>query len=473
MSATVLTAAARPVVSRRNWLTLVAMTGSLSMVLLDQTVVSVALPTMSRELPLSASGQQWVVNAYVLAMATAVALGGKLGSKLGPVTTFRIGVSVFFLASALCGLAPNASWMITARVVQGVGAALMMPVSATIVMAAFPTEFRGRAMGVYVGISQIFLALGPLLGGACTEWGSWRLVFWLNVPVGIAALALVQITRPTNPAQNGLRVSPWHAVMLTAGIGTTVYALQQSGSWGWGSQRTWIVLTAGLVVLVAFVVLQLRASDPLVQVRLLAKRAFLGDVLVLFATQFSMLAMTLYAALYSQNLLGYSPMRAGCSSLAMIIPLMAGAQIAGRWYDAAGARRPLLTGLALTTVGTVVWALSLPHIDYWSKVPGMALAGLGLGLVFSPVNTDALSRVGSEDRPQASGMVQTVRQLGGTLGVAVIGALILSREHTESTLTAKISDTAHAMENGFWVAAAAFLAAFVAAFFLLPRKSDV
>lgn len=469
MSTAVLTGTARTAATRRSWLTLVAMTGSLSMILLDQTVVSVALPTMARELPLSASGQQWVVNAYVLAMATAVALGGKLGSKLGPVTTFRIGVSVFFVASALCGLAPNASWMIGARIVQGVGAALMMPVSATIVMEAFPTEFRGRAMGVYVGISQIFLALGPLLGGVCTEWGSWRLVFWLNVPVGALALVLVQITRPANHAQRTLRVSPWHAVLLTAGIGATVYALQQSGSWGWGADRTWIVLASGLVVLGGFVALQLRSADPLVQVRLLARRGFLADVLVLFGTQFSMLAMTLYGALYSQNLLGYSPIVAGCSALAMIIPLMAGAQIAGRWYDAAGPRRPVLTGLALTTVGTLLWAANLPQIEYWSKVPGMALAGLGLGLVFSPVNTDALSRVRPKDRPQASGMVQTVRQLGGTLGVAVIGALILGHEHAERTLAAKISDTAHAMSLGFAVAAGAFLAALIAAAFLLPR----
>ena len=181
------------------------------MILLDQTVVSVALPTMSRDLPLSSSGAQWVVNAYVLAMAAFVALGGKLGSKLGPVTTYRVGVVVFFLASAVCGLAPVGShgedWLITARVVQGVGAALMMPVTAAIVMAAFPESVRGRAMGAYVGIGQIFLALGPLVGGACTEWLSWRVVFWLNVPVGLVALVLVHVARPANDREPALRVA--------------------------------------------------------------------------------------------------------------------------------------------------------------------------------------------------------------------------------------------------------------------------
>jgi EmrB/QacA subfamily drug resistance transporter len=461
-------------VSRKSWLTLAAMTGSLSMILLDQTVVSVALPTMSRDLPLSTSGAQWVVNAYVLAMAAFVALGGKLGSKLGPVTTFRVGVLVFFVASAFCGLAPVGSqgetWLICARVVQGVGAALMMPVTAVIVMAAFPESVRGRAMGAYVGIGQIFLALGPLVGGACTEWLSWRVVFWLNVPVGLAALVLVSVAKPANDKQSALRIAASHVVLLVAGIGTTVYALQQAGSWGWGSTRMLATLGVGLVVLAAFVVVQLRSEEPLVDLRLFRHLAFVGDMIVLFGTQFGLLVITLFAALYAQNLLGYSPVQAGFSSMAMILPLMIGAQFAGRWYDRSGVRPPLLLGLVLCTAGALVWALQLPHIEYWSKVPGMALTGLGLGLVFSPVNTDALSRVPARERSQASGIVQTVRQLGGTLGVAVIGAIILANEQPQATPAAAISNTAHAMSIGFMFSAGTFALTLVGAWFLLSRK---
>src|SRR5262249_48698117 len=303
-------------------------TASLSMILLDQTVVSVALPTMSRDLPLSTSGAQWVVNAYVLSMAAFVALGGKLGSKLGPVTTFRIGVVGVFVASAFCRPAPVGSkgetWLICARVVQGVGAALMMPVTAVIVMAAFPESVRGRAMGAYVGIGQIFLALGPLVGGACTEWLSWRVVFWLNVPVGLAALVLVHVARPANDKQSSLKVALTHVVLLVTGVGTTVYPLQQAGSWDWGSTRMLATLGVGLVVLTAFVVLQLRSEEPLVDVRLFRHLAFLGDMIVLFGTQFGLLVITLFAALYAQNLLGYSPVQAGFSSMAMILPLMIG-----------------------------------------------------------------------------------------------------------------------------------------------------
>jgi EmrB/QacA subfamily drug resistance transporter len=461
-------------VGRKSWLSLAAMTASLSMILLDQTVVSVALPTMSRDLPLSTSGAQWVVNAYVLSMAAFVALGGKLGSKLGPVTTFRIGVLVFFVASAFCGLAPVGSngetWLICARVVQGVGAALMMPVTAVIVMASFPESVRGRAMGAYVGIGQIFLALGPLVGGACTEWLSWRVVFWLNVPVGLAALALVQIAKPSNDKQSSLQIAVTHVVLLVAGVGTTVYALQQAGTWGWTSTRMLATLGVGLVVLAAFVVVQLRSEEPLVDVRLFRHVDFLGDMVVLFGTQFGLLVITLFAALYAQNLLGYSPVQAGFSSMAMILPLMIGAQFAGRWYDKAGVRPPLLLGLVMCTVGVTIWALQLPNIEYWSKVPGMALTGLGLGLVFSPVNTDALSRVPARKRSQASGIVQTVRQLGGTLGVAVIGAIILANEQPQATPAAAISNTAHAMSIGFMYSAGAFALTLLGASFLLSRQ---
>jgi EmrB/QacA subfamily drug resistance transporter len=467
---TAATMAGEPVATRRSWLTLIAMTGSLSMIMLDQTVVSVSLPTMARDLPLSAAGAQWVVNAYVLAMAAAVALGGKLGSKLGPVTTFRVGVIGFLVASACCGLAPNSACMILARVAQGVGAALMMPVTASIVMAAFPASVRGRAMGAYVGISQIFLALGPLIGGTLTEWWTWRAVFWVNVPVGLAALLLVRRAAPANPTQRGLRISAGQTLMLMTGVGATVYALQQSSAWHWTSPATIGVLGGGVIVLAMFVWLQLRDRDPLVDVRLFTNRAFVGDSVVLFATQFGMLAMTLYASLYAQNLLGYSPITAGLSALAMILPLMIGAQVAGRWYDRSGARPPLLLGLTLATVGAGMWALALPDLAFVSKIPGMALVGLGLGLVFSPINTDALSRVAPSDRPQASGIVQTLRQLGGTLGVAVIGSVILSHEDAAAAPAARLGNVAHAMTYGFWLAAAVFATGLALSWWLLPRR---
>ncbi|WP_072803522.1 MFS transporter [Rhodococcoides yunnanense] len=467
--------------TRKSWLTLIAMTGSLSMIMLDQTVVTVALPTMTRDLPLSASGQQWVVNAYVLAMAAMVALGGKLGAKIGPVTAFRVGVVIFFIASALCGFAPSGSigqeWIIAARSVQGIGAALMMPVSATVVMAAFPLSVRGKAMGIYVGVSQIFLAVGPLLGGALTEWVSWRAVFWLNVPVGLAALALVAFARPDNTRQKSITIRPISAVLMIVGIALTVYAVQQSSQWTWGSAKTLGLLAAGIAITTVFVISQVRSSDPLVDVKLFLQRAFSGNIVVLFASQFGLLAIVLYSTLYVQDLLNYSPMQAGIAALPLILPIAAGAQIAGRWYDRAGVRGPVLAGLLISTVGVAVWATTLHALSYPQQIPGMIITGFGLGLVFSPVNTDALGRVDASARAQASGIVQTVRQLGGTLGVAIIGAIVLSREHHGTTAAHAaqnpaqqvIDSAADAIAVGFYAAAIAFACALVAAYFMLSK----
>ena len=452
-----------------RWLVLVAMTGALSMVTLDQTVVSVALPTMAHDLPLTASGQQWVVNAYVLAMAGLVAIGGKLGDRFGQVSTFRAGVILFFLASAACGLTPRGtmgeSWMIAARAVQGVGAALMMPVSAVIVMAAFAVHERGRAMAIYVGLSQVFLAVGPLLGGILTQQVSWRSVFWLNVPVGIAALVLVQVARPANTRQDGAQVNPFSAALLVAGLGTTVYAIQEANTWSWTSPVTVSLLAGGLALTLLFVRTQLRSAQPLVDVRLFARPGFPGNTAVVGLSQFALLAIVLFSSIYLQELLGFSPMECGLAALPLILPIAVGSQLAGRWYDQSGVRPTVLTGLLLAVVGVAVWAASLLTLNYLPQLPGMILTGLGIGLM-SPTNTDALGRVSGADRAQASGLVQVVRQLGGTLGIAVIGGLILSypgtgpgREHTATAIAA-----------GFVAAAIIVAIALIIGWRTLPRE---
>ncbi len=455
-----------------RWLVLVAMTGSLSMILLDQTVVTVALPSMSRDLPLSPTGQQWVVNAYVLAMAALVAVGGKLGDRLGGVTTFRLGVSVFFVASMACGLAPHGPagepWIIAARAVQGAGAALMVPVSAAIVIDAFAPSERGRAMAIYTGISQVFLAIGPLLGGVLTESVSWRTVFWLNVPVGLGALIMVHIARPDDRRLANVQIGARSVALLVAGVGATVLAVQQASVWQWGSPATLATLTAGVAVTGVFGWTQLRASSPLVDVRLFARPAVLGNLVVLGLVQFGLLAVVLFSSLYLQDLLHLSPIRSGLGALPLIAGIAAAAQIGGRWYDRAGVRPPTLCGLAVSIAGLSAWAAALPSLAYAPQVPGMALTGFGLGLLLSPANTDALGRVSAAERSQASGLVQTVRQLGGTLGVAVIGAIVLGIEHRGPQAGSR-QHAAFAVTVGFGCAAATFVVALVAGWFLLSR----
>jgi EmrB/QacA subfamily drug resistance transporter len=455
-----------------RWLVLVAMTGSLSMIMLDQTVVTAALPAMSDDLGLGPAGQQWVVNAYVLALTALVAFGGKLGDRVGGVRTFRVGVAGFFVASALCGLAPagglGEAWIIAARALQGAAAALMVPTSGAIVISAFPVQERGRAMAAYAGISQIFLAIGPLIGGALTESVSWRAVFWLNVPVGIAALVLVAIAKPAQATRPG-RISPVALALLVGGLGATVLAVQEAASWGWDSPLTLVVLAAGVAATATFVVTQARVPDPLVDVRLLRRRAFLGDVAVNGLVQFGLLAAVLHSSLYLQDLLKFSPLTTGLAVLAMVLPITVAAQLGGRWFDRAGVRPPVLAGLVISTLGMLAWTLALPYLSYPLQVPGMVLTGFGLGLTISPTNTDALSRVGAAERSQASGVLQTVRQLGGTLGVAVVGAVVLGIEH-RGTQGSDVQAAADAIAAGFAVSTAAFAVALLAAVRLLARE---
>ncbi|GAA1850125.1 MFS transporter [Pseudonocardia ailaonensis] len=446
----------------RRWLVLVAMTGSLSMIMLDQTVVSVALPSMARELPLTPQGQQWVAGAYVLAIAALVALGGKAADVLGRPRTFQAGVTLFFLASAGCAFAWDGSSILAFRALQGAGAALMMPVSATIVLAAFGESERGRVMAIYAGLSQVFLALGPLLGGLLTEYVTWRAVFLLNVPVGIATLVLVAVARVPNEPVRGARIGVLDAVLVVPGLALTTLGIQQLTAWG---PRSLVLLGGGLVLLGLFTVRQLRIADPLIHLRLFRDRGFTGDAVVMGLVQFGLLGIVLYSSISLQELLGFGPMAAGLAVIPLILPLTAAAQIGGRWFDRAGVRAPVLTGMAVCTVGAVAWLLALPALSYPWQIPGMVLVGVGLGLSLSPTNTDALGRVSDAERSQASGVVQTVRQLGGTLGVAVIGAVVLG--HGTSTPTR--TGTADAIAAGFTVAAGAFAVAVLAGLVLLDR----
>jgi MFS family permease len=265
----------------------------------------------------------------------------------------------------------------------------MVPTSGATLISAFPVQERGRAMAAYAGISHIFLAAGPLIGGALTEAVSWRAVFWLNVPVGVAALVLVAIARPEQVRSPG-RISGSALVLLVGGLGATVLAVN------------------------------------------------------------------------------FSPVQTGVAVLAMILPITVAAQLGGRWFDRSGVRPPVLTGLAVSTLGMLTWTLALPHLSYPLQVPGMVLTGFGLGLTISPTNTDALSRVGAVQRSQASGVLQTLRQLGGTLGVAVVGAVVLGFEQA-GTQAADPQAAADAVTAGFAISTAAFAIALLVAVWLLAR----
>ncbi len=407
------------------WLTLIAMTGALSMILLDTTVVGVALPTMQDDLDLSQTGVQWVVNAYLLSLASFMAVGGRLADMFDRTKVFSLGVIIFVLASASAGLAQGETMIILSRAAQGLGGALMIPPSATLVMNAFPVARRGRAMGVYAGVSLIFLSLGPLVGGLATEV-SWRIVFWINLPLGIATLIMTAVARPDGRVAAGQRMDWPGAATLVSGLVALVLGLMQSSAWGWSSPRVLALLAAAGILLSAFVLIELRAEQPLIELRLFRRGNFVGDNVVLFFVEFGLMALVVFGAIYVQDLLGFSPIEAGLSLLPLTIPVLLIAPVAGLLYDRVGARPLATIGCLVAGVGLLWCGAFLDDFDFARLVPGYAAIGIGIGLLMSPTNTDALNAAPAALRGAASGVVQAVRQVGSTVGLAIIGTVVAS-----------------------------------------------
>ena len=457
----------------RRWWILATMTGSLSMIMIDQTVVSVALPTMERDLGLSQSGVQWVVNAYLLVLAVLVALGGRAGDLFRPERVFRIGLTLFVLASAACGFANGEAWIIAARALQGVGAAFMIPATGSIVINAFAPRERGRAMGIYAGTSMVFLALGPLVGGLLTQGVSWRAVFFLNLPIGLVTLLAARMTLPRTRPQEG-SIDWLGSALLIAGVGSLVLALMQGEAWGWNSAVIVGLFAAFALLTPVFIWWELRCVDPLVRLPLFARGNFAIDNGVLAGVQFALVGVSVFGAIWVQNALGYGPIEAGLSLLPLTLPLLVVAPLAGRLYDRTGPR-VLLSGGALLLAASLAWlAATLSQLSYPWLIPGYVGMGIALGLAISPATTDALGIAAPADRSQASGVTQMMRQIGGAIGLAVLGAIVAATESSQirahgQTPAAVRDAMTTATSHAYWAAAGVMLLVAIAAAVLVRR----
>jgi EmrB/QacA subfamily drug resistance transporter len=427
--------------ANRRWWVLVTMTGSLSMILIDQTVVSVALPTIQRDLDMSQTGLQWIVNAYLLSLAAFVAVGGRLGEIHGLRRVFKLGALIFVVASATCGLAQSETMLLASRAVQGFGAALMLPPSGAIVINSFGPNERGRAMGIYSGISMIFLALGPLVGGLLTQGISWRAVFYVNLPVGVGMLLLSQIVPRDQP--QGARMDWLGVGTLVPGLAALVLALMQAQTWGWGSIQIVALLAAAAILIPTFVALELRRHEPLVQLRLFASRNFRADTAVLATISFGLTGLTVFGALFVQNILDFDPIEAGLSLLPVTLPMLVLAPIAGRMYDRVGPRWLVAGGTLLVGLGFLWNATVLDKQSYGWLVPGYLALGIGLALAMGPASTDTMNAAAAKLRGEASGVMQTMRQVGGTVGLAVMGTVVSSVQSSQLTSSLEsLGDTA-------------------------------
>jgi EmrB/QacA subfamily drug resistance transporter len=410
----------------RRWWTLGAMCFALFMVMLDNTVVNVALPSIQEDLRTSISGLEWTVNAYTLSFAVLLVTGGRLGDIFGRRRIFLAGVVVFGLASAFIGFSQSDEWLVAGRAVQGVGAALMMPATLSIITNAFPPHERGKAIGTWAGVSALALAIGPVVGGFLVEHVSWQSIFFLNLPVAVVAIAVSLFATPESRDETASHQVDLAGVgTVTVGLAALVLALVEGNSWGWGSAGILALLATAVIALAGFVVAERRGPEPMVDFRFFRSRSFLGANVVAFVVSFAMLATFFFIALYLQNIRGYSPLQAGVRFLPSTLVVIVAGPIAGRLTDRIGPR-PLMTLGLLLTAGSLFWQGHLAvDTPYGFLVGAFVLMGLGIGLVMSPMSAAAMNAVAPQKAGVASGILSMSRMVGGTFGVAAMGALII------------------------------------------------
>jgi EmrB/QacA subfamily drug resistance transporter len=423
--------------AQNSKLILAAMIFAVSMTFIDQTIVAIAIPTIQDDLTLSATGVQWIINGYLLSLSALFAFGGRLADIAGHRRMVVLGVVIFAAASALCGATPTGSldetWLIVFRVIQGAGAAIMFPAALAIVLNAFPVSERGRAMAIFFAIAGGLTAIGPLAGGYLVEI-TWRAIFWINIPVALISLFLIWKSKPEDekhPAEldyNG-------TALITLGMGLSVLGLQQSSIWGWGDVKTGACIALGLAILAAFVIYELRVANPLLRLTIFKDKAFAVDNIVLFLLMIPFVPLFFFASMYAQISLGESASETGLYLLIFFGGFAAASQWGGKMLDKIGARRPMVLGCGLAAVGFYLWGQSLTELSVGDQWYYIALAGAGVGLVLSPANTDALNRVSRDRYGEATGITQTVRNFGSSLGLAVLGSVLIleNRSNLEAT----------------------------------------
>ena len=414
--------------SQQRWCAVFAGSGALGMIMIDATGTAVALPSIQRDLLLSQGAQQWIITLYALTVAAAIATGGRLADVFGRERTFRAGVVLFALGSLLSGLSLDLPMLLCGRVLEGLGNILMAPAAAMLAIEAFGPAQRGRAMGLYSALGGIALVLGPIICGALVQAGGWRWAFFVNLPLAAVALLLLRAAGPAAAGPRSGTFRPAHSLLLAAALGPLVLGLQQSHVWGWSSPLTLGLIAIGGALLLFFIVVQCRAADPLVDMRLLSDRHFAADSIVLFCAQCALVGQSAFGAIYLQRILHFTPLQSGVAMLLFLMPLMIFAPVGGLLYDRHGAKLPVVAGLTLATLGLFGETQALPHADFLLMAPALLLTGTGMGLALSQTYTDGTARTAEDQRGRAFGALDTVRQMGGAIGMAAIGTVVAGLE---------------------------------------------
>jgi EmrB/QacA subfamily drug resistance transporter len=448
--------------SRTVW-TFVVTSAALFMASLDNLVVTTALPSIREHLHASLEGLQWTVNAYTLTFAVLLLTGASLGERYGRRRMFVSGLALFTAGSAAAAMAPGVGWLIAARAVQGVGAAMLIPLTLTLLSAAVAPERRGVALGAWGAVGGLAIAIGPLVGGAVVEGASWQWIFWLNVPIGIALLPVAwsRLTESRGPAT---RLDLPGLVLASLGLLGIVFGVVRGNDHGWTSLTVLPPMLAGGLLVVAFIAWELRAPEPMLPLQLFRSRGFTMTNAASLLMFFGMFGSIFLLAQFLQVVQHYSPLQAGLRTLPWTAMPVVITPIAGALSDRIGGRPLLVTGLALQAIG-LGWlaAITTPTVPYLDLVPAFIVSGIGMSLFFAPVANVVLGSVRRDQEGIASGANNAIRELGGVFGIAVLGAVFSARGGyaTGASFVAGLSPAV-------WVGGAAVLAAAGAAL-ALPR----
>jgi EmrB/QacA subfamily drug resistance transporter len=464
------------------WIVLVLVCLAQFMVVLDATITNVALPSIQRDLGMNDADLQWIVNAYTLVFGGFLLLGGRAGDLIGRKRVFLAGVVLFTVASLLCGLAPSDTWLIVARGLQGLGAALVSPAALSIVTTTFAEGAqRTKALGVWAAIAVGGGAIGLVLGGVLVDALSWEWIFFVNVPVGIVAFALSFVLVPESMDEHAHRsFDALGALTVTGGLVALVYGIVRSAEAGWGSVEVLAFLALAAVLLTAFVLIELRAKAPLVRLDIFRVRTLRAANVAMLLVASALFAMFFFNTLYVQRVLGYTALEAGVAFLPFTAGIIIGSGISQKLIPALGARETPVVGLGLAVVGMLLLLRLQPDGSYVADLlPGILLTSIGMGLVFVPVTLIATSGLPAEDAGLASGLFNTSQQIGGALGLALLSTLATTK--TTDTLESlgrqpSPADEASALVQGFHVAylAGAILLALAAIVLLVMlRRRDV
>ncbi len=414
----------------KKWWTLAAVAIGLFMIMLDNTVVNVALPSIGRDLKIGISQLEWVVTGYALVFAALLITGGKLADMIGRRRVFVIGLAFFSLSSLACGLAPNAGFLIGARMAQGIGAALMNPATLSIITATFPPRQRGQAIGIWAGVSALALAIGPLVGGLIVDNIGWNWIFFVNVPIGIVGIVVSQfVIKESRDTSHEQSIDLPGLVTSGLALFALCYALIEGNTKGWNSPEILVLIAAAVVLLAAFIAIESRRRLPMLDLSLFRISSFVGANVVALLVSLGMFGVFFFISLYVQNILGYSPTKAGAVFLPMTILIILIAPFAGKQSDRIGGRWLMGGGMTLLGISLVLYQRIGLHTGFWTLLPSLLLGGVGMAMTMSPMTSVAMGSVPVDKAGVGSGVLNSFRQVGGALGIALMGAIVASYAH--------------------------------------------